>query len=228
MKEAIVWTFWQRYRFLLSRALETFEAIENIQDAFACTFPPRYNFLLDRALETCEAIKNIHDPFTRAKDGLAKKVEQSLLGFIDGRRIAAPADIGEAELLLTRAEEKLAQVERSLLGFVNGAQIAAPANVGKEIADTDRKRTHHGITPFENKVAKTKRGLPGFINGSRTAALADTGATQNIISADFAFRNGVILEGKTTVFRLGNSRRVQSAGQSTQAVQIVSIAVYTC
>ena len=142
----------------------------------------------------------------------------------------AVADLGDAEInnLLTRAEDKLAQLERRLMGFVIGFQIAAPANIGKEIADTDRKRTHHGITPFRNKVAMTKRGLPGFINGSRTAALADTGAAQNIISADFALRNGVVLEGRTTVFRLGNSKRVQSAGQSTQTVQIVAVAVYTC
>ena len=120
-----------------------------------------------------------------------------------------------------RGENELARVVDSLL-------IAAPAHIGKEIADTDRKRNHHGITSSKNKVAKTKRGLPGFINGSRTAALADTGATQNIISADFAQKNGLVLGGKTAMFRLGNSKTVRSAGKSKQAVEVLAVTFYTC
>ena len=203
MKEPIACTFWRRCTSLLSQAVKTYKAINGILNAFARTSRPRNPSLLSQALEICEAIENIQFSF---------------------------ADIGHLDIInsLTRAEEIFAQAERSLLGFVNDAQIAPPTNLGREIADTDLKRTQHGITPSENKVAKTKRGLPGFINGSRTAALADTGAAQNIISADFAFRNGVILEGRRTVFRLGNSRRVQSAGQSTQAVHIVAVVVYTC
>lgn len=68
------------------------------------------------------------------------------------------------------------------------------------------------------RVAKIKRGLPGFINGSRTDALADTGAAQNVVSADFAREKGLVIEGKAALFRLGNSKRVRSAGKFKQAV----------
>ena len=187
-----------------------------MKEAIACTFRPRYHFLLCQAGETHEAIKI-------AQDAMADIDHLDLKRW--PRRAKVLADLND---LLTRAEDKIAQVEGSLLGFANGLQIAAPANIGKEIADTDQKRTHHGITPLKNKVAKTKRGPPGFINGSRTAALADTGAAQNIISADFAQKNGLVLEGKTAMFRLGNSKTVRSAGKSKQAVEVLAVTFYTC
>ncbi|KAM0796708.1 hypothetical protein BDR22DRAFT_510597 [Usnea florida] len=76
----------------------------------------------------------------------------------------------------------------------------------------DVKRPNEDITRLGHKVEKIRRGLPGFINGARTAALADTGAAQNVVSLDFAHRHGLVLGGKAAMFRLGNSKSVQSVG----------------
>ena len=96
---------------------------------------------------------------------------------------------------------------------------------GDESAKTKRDLPTDFRNPY---VAKTKRGLPGFINGFRTAALADTGAAQNVVSADFAREKGLVLERKTAMFRLGNSKNVRSAGESKQAVEVVAVTIYTC
>ena len=98
----------------------------------------------------------------------------------------------------------------------------------KPSTNIDVKRPNEDITRLGHKVAKIRRGLPGFINGARTAALADTGAAQNVVSLDFAHKHGLVLEGKAAMFRLGNSKSVQSVGQSKQVVEVVAVTIYTC
>ena len=116
--------------------------------------------------------------------------------------------------------------------YLQGKTLATLSNLKHRLqgpfTDIDVKRPNDDIARFGHKVAKTKRGLPGFVNGTRTAALADTGAAQNIISLDFAHRHGLVLEGKTAMLRLGNSKSVQSAGQSKQILEVVAVTIYTC
>ena len=63
-----------------------------------------------------------------------------------------------------------------------------------------------------HKISRTKRGLASFVNGARLSVLADTGATQNVISAEYVKERKMDIEGAAHSFKLGNSRVVKSIG----------------
>ena len=87
----------------------------------------------------------------------------------------------------------------------------------KRQEDEQRK----SLTPVESTkkeppkapLVKLKQGLAGFANGANTAALADTGSRENIISASYAKELGLKVGGSSSLFKIGNSQRIQSLGK---------------
>ena len=61
---------------------------------------------------------------------------------------------------------------------------------------------------------RTKQGLNGYTNGSHVAAVADTGAVENVMSLSYARAMGLNIEGSSSTFELGNSRKIKSIGRS--------------
>ena len=110
--------------------------------------------------------------------------------------------------------------------------IASAAGGIVELAKATLRRELHFLKEKLHEVSDTierqKRGLPGFINGFPVSALADTGAAQNVVSAAFARKQGLVLENKPTMVRLGNSRRVLSVGKFEQAMAIITASRDTC
>ena len=60
--------------------------------------------------------------------------------------------------------------------------------------------------------SKLKLGLSGYANGARVSALADTGSIKNMLSASYTEKLGLKVEGRSSEFVLGNSRKIQSIG----------------
>ncbi len=94
--------------------------------------------------------------------------------------------------------------------------------VDRELLRRERHFQNEKIYETSDTIERQKRGLPGFINGLSISALADTGAAQNVISAAFARKQGLVLENKPTMVRLGNSRRVLSVGMFEQTIAMVT------
>ena len=74
------------------------------------------------------------------------------------------------------------------------------------------------LTPVEStsgvgSLLRTKQGLVGFANGSSIAAMADTGSRTNVISASYAKKLDLSIEGLPSTFAIGNSRKIQSLGK---------------
>ena len=69
-----------------------------------------------------------------------------------------------------------------------------------------------GISGLTSKVSKVKRGLASFVNGKKLSVVADTGASQNFISAAYAYERSMTMQKATGVFQLGNSADVNSIG----------------
>ena len=65
---------------------------------------------------------------------------------------------------------------------------------------------------------RTKQGLVGFANGSSIAAMADTGSRKNVISASYAMKLDLSIEGLPSTFAIGNSRKIQSLGKYTHCL----------
>lgn len=63
------------------------------------------------------------------------------------------------------------------------------------------------------KYVKIKRGLSGFVNGTRVSAIADTGSAQNVISAAYASDMKLLIDSKSSFFKLGNSKTILSIGE---------------
>lgn len=59
---------------------------------------------------------------------------------------------------------------------------------------------------------KIRRGLRGLVNGFKVSAIADSGADRNVVTAAFAKRRSLEIEGSPAIFKLGNSTFVQSLG----------------
>lgn len=64
-------------------------------------------------------------------------------------------------------------------------------------------------------LLRTKQGLLGFANGSSIAAMADTGSRKNVMSASYAKKLDLKIEGLPSTFAIGNSRKIQSVGKYT-------------
>ena len=60
-----------------------------------------------------------------------------------------------------------------------------------------------------------KRGLKSLVNGAWLSVIGDTGATGNVISADYATKRKLRLEQSCHQFQLGNSTQVKSLGAVT-------------
>ena len=74
------------------------------------------------------------------------------------------------------------------------------------------------LTPVEShsrvgSLLRTKQGLVGFANGSSIAAMADTGSRENVMSASYAKKLDLKIEGLPSTFAIGNSRKIQSVGK---------------
>ena len=93
------------------------------------------------------------------------------------------------------------------------------------------------LTPVEpttrgRSLLKTKQGLVGFANGSSITAMANTGSRKNVISASYAKKLDLRVEGLSSTFEIGNSRKIQSIGKYTyiylsffnEAFQLVTVA----
>ena len=83
--------------------------------------------------------------------------------------------------------------------------------------DKPYNRPMQTLSPVEShsrvgSLLRTKQGLAGFANGSSIAAMADTGSRKNIMSASYAKKLDLKIEGLPSTFVIGNSRRVQSIG----------------
>ena len=79
------------------------------------------------------------------------------------------------------------------------------------------------LTPVESpsrvgSLLRTKQGLVGFANGSSIAAMADTGSRKNVISASYAKKLDLSIEGLPSTFAIGNSRKIQSLGKYTHSL----------
>jgi len=59
---------------------------------------------------------------------------------------------------------------------------------------------------------KTKRGLAGLANGFSVSAMADTGSRKNVVSAAYAAKLGLKIQGSPSSFTLGSSRQAFSIG----------------
>ncbi|KAG8529613.1 uncharacterized protein KY384_006250 [Bacidia gigantensis] len=67
----------------------------------------------------------------------------------------------------------------------------------------------------QDSYHKVKRGLSGSINDCDIPAVADTGAEENIMSASFAGKMGLVLAGRGKTFKQGNSTLIESMGVNT-------------
>ena len=84
--------------------------------------------------------------------------------------------------------------------------------------DIDERR--ETLTPVEShsrvgSLLRTKQGLVGFANGSSIAAMADTGSRKNVMSASYAKKLDLKIEGLPSTFAIGNSRKIQSVSKYT-------------
>ncbi|KAL8726145.1 MAG: hypothetical protein Q9166_006902 [cf. Caloplaca sp. 2 TL-2023] len=71
------------------------------------------------------------------------------------------------------------------------------------------------ISSIKKAFSKVKRGLSGFVNGTRVSALPDTGSPRNVVSHAFAQEMDLTIEGSSSEFVLGNSKRTRSLGTVT-------------
>ena len=104
----------------------------------------------------------------------------------------------------------------------------------KQVLQEGEKR--ETLTPVEShsrvgSLLRTKQGLVGFANGSSIAAMADTGSRENIMSASYAKKLDLKIEGLPSTFAIGNSSKIQSVGKYThirlsffnEAFQVVTV-----
>ena len=119
------------------------------------------------------------------------------------------------------------KIRRGLRGLVNGLSDlstyeaimtyrSAPVSA---TAETLKLEGSPAIFKLGN-YQKIRRGLRGLVNGFKVSAVADTGADRNVVTAAFAKQRSLKLEGSPAIFKLGNSKFVQSLGNILSMAQI--------
>lgn len=109
----------------------------------------------------------------------------------------------------------------------HNGHFLSPKTISPKEAFLDYHETEeeHGRTPKhatanavdvhiqKARLTKFKQGLVGFANGADIAAMADTGSRKNIISASYAKKLGLKVEGSPSPFKIGNAQKIQSLGK---------------
>lgn len=105
------------------------------------------------------------------------------------------------------------------IDFINQFDKPPLASARKNIVPASWvTRLDEGIKTLSNQ--KIRRGLRGLVNGFKVSAVADTGADRNVVTAAFAKQRSLKLEGSPAIFKLGNSKFVQSLGNILSMAQI--------
>ena len=74
-------------------------------------------------------------------------------------------------------------------------------------------RNQQLMSPKDTYIQNLRRGLRGLVNGFSVAAIADSGADGNFVTAAFAKKRSLKIEGPSNSFKLGNSTWIKSLGQ---------------
>ncbi|KAF6228587.1 hypothetical protein HO173_011822 [Letharia columbiana] len=91
--------------------------------------------------------------------------------------------------------------------------LSRPATFKRQEGEKRERLTPVESTSGVGSLLRTKQGLVGFANGSRIAAMADTGSRTNVISASYAKKLDLSIEGLPSTFAIGSSRKIQSLGK---------------
>ena len=110
-------------------------------------------------------------------------------------------------------ERQLAAVQKKVSEISQRAFHTVPSPRPRPLPSPRRPSLTSMPTTQGRSLLKAKQGLIGFANGFSIAAMADTGSRTNVISASYAKKLDLRVEGLPSTFEIGNSRKIQSVGK---------------